>query len=344
MFSGKIYWIGMVQIFSVKKGDKIVLFSIIIPVYQAEKVLQRCIDSVLRQTVSDFELILVDDGSKDTSPSVCDRNALLDHRVRVIHQKNGGVSSARNAGLDICCGDRIVFIDSDDYIEFNFLESFISHTEDLLISGYQIEGFGLEKSIYRNFEDLSYSSINKNQTADLFEHGMFNYVWTKAFDGQIIRQNHIRFDQRLNYAEDTLFVLQYMNHCKSVSQICGTPYHYVKYEHETLTGGKLLSEKMIRKIETANDSIANELNHLLGQEFETVTAKRMASLYKEILGILVNHSETPRSFVQFLFKQKWFRETLNYVDQYYTDEAPKFRLLLKAKSGFLFWLYLQTRK
>ena len=92
------------------------LLSIIVPVYKVENYLQKCIDSILAQTFTDFELILVDDGSPDGCPALCDAAAAKDARVRVIHQKNGGLSAARNAGLDVARGAWIGFVDSDDYI------------------------------------------------------------------------------------------------------------------------------------------------------------------------------------------------------------------------------------
>ena len=92
-------------------------FSVIVPVYKVETYLPRCIESILNQTVTDFELILIDDGSPDCSGEICDAYAAKDSRIRVIHQKNGGVSKARNAGLDIAQGEYIVFVDSDDWVD-----------------------------------------------------------------------------------------------------------------------------------------------------------------------------------------------------------------------------------
>ena len=100
----------------VPEGEKAPLLSIIVPVYKVENYLQKCIDSILAQTFTDFELILVEDGSPDNCPALCDAAAAKDARVRVIHQKNGGLSAARNAGLDVARGAWIGFVDSDDYI------------------------------------------------------------------------------------------------------------------------------------------------------------------------------------------------------------------------------------
>ena len=112
------------------------IISIIIPVYNAEKTLNRCVDSVLNQTFHDWELLLIDDGSKDRSMYLCDEYALKDKRIKVFHKKNGGVSSARNMGLDYARGEWITFVDSDDYICENIFDLVSSHNEDLLIFNY----------------------------------------------------------------------------------------------------------------------------------------------------------------------------------------------------------------
>ena len=104
--------------------------SVIIPVYQAEKYIKSCIDSILEQSFSDFELLLIDDGSTDQSGAICDNYAQMDKRVKVIHQKNAGVSAARNAGLEICCGEYVTFVDADDCIDRGFLEYAVNVVSD----------------------------------------------------------------------------------------------------------------------------------------------------------------------------------------------------------------------
>lgn len=103
--------------------------SVIVPVYKTEEYINRCVDSILDQTLSDIELILVDDGSPDNCPHLCDGFAAKDSRVKVIHQKNSGVSAARNAGLDIACGDYITFVDCDDYIDNDMYSSMVAISE-----------------------------------------------------------------------------------------------------------------------------------------------------------------------------------------------------------------------
>ena len=98
------------------------MISVIVPIYGVEKFLPNCIDSILKQTYTDLEIILVDDGSKDNCPAICDEYAKKDNRIKVIHKENGGLSSARNAGLKIAFGQYVSFIDADDFISPNFYE------------------------------------------------------------------------------------------------------------------------------------------------------------------------------------------------------------------------------
>ena len=99
-------------------------FSIIVPVYKVEAYLPQCVNSILEQGYGDFELILVDDGSPDNSPQMCDGYALADSRIRVVHKENGGLSSARNAGIEVAVGEYLVFVDSDDWIDAGCLQEF----------------------------------------------------------------------------------------------------------------------------------------------------------------------------------------------------------------------------
>lgn len=121
----------------------IMLFSIIVPVYNVEEYLERCIESLINQTMRDIEIILVDDGSPDRCPEICEAYARKDNRIRVLHKSNGGLSDARNAGIHIANGDYIFFVDSDDYIELDACERFAKYTElgcDILIGDVIVEG------------------------------------------------------------------------------------------------------------------------------------------------------------------------------------------------------------
>ena len=113
--------------------------SIIVPIYKTEQYLQRCIDSILAQTFTNFELLLIEDGSPDNSGKICDKYALKDSRIKVYHKENGGVSSARNLGLDHATGEWITFCDSDDWVNKDWLELFILNSNtDMVIQSYYV--------------------------------------------------------------------------------------------------------------------------------------------------------------------------------------------------------------
>ena len=105
------------------------LISVIVPVYNVEQYIHQCVDSILSQTYKNLEIILVDDGSPDNCPAICDEYARNDDRVKIIHQENGGISAARNSALDLCTGEYIAFVDSDDWIESNAYEEMMSEMQ-----------------------------------------------------------------------------------------------------------------------------------------------------------------------------------------------------------------------
>ena len=193
--------------------------SVIVPVYNAEKYLCRCIDSILSQTFTDFELLLINDGSKDGSDAICDEYAAKDNRVRVFHKENGGVSSARNLGLDNAKGEWITFVDSDDFIPSDSLKSLSNNnSEDLIIGEFQYSNgenlFGLrwnDNSVERN--DFSeFLSLN-------IDTSFFRAPWCKLFKNKIITECDLRFDVSLMLGEDTIFVNTYLLYCNSI-RIC----------------------------------------------------------------------------------------------------------------------------
>ena len=188
--------------------------SIIVPVYNVEKYLRRCVDSILAQTFTDFELILVDDGSKDNSGAVCAEYAEKNSRVIVIHKENGGVSSARNAGLERANGTYIMFCDSDDFVTQSWtqkLYQLISKDEvDLAVCRYRKVSSGDMSHSYEPIMPPSCTIMQRCQCFDIWRMGIMQSVWNKIFKRSIICENHIRFDQSLSHAEDTLFVFEYL--------------------------------------------------------------------------------------------------------------------------------------
>ena len=189
--------------------------SVIIPVYNAEKYLRRCIDSVLAQTYKDFELLLIDDGSKDSSGAICDEYAAQDARVRVFHKENGGVSSARNVGLDHAQGEWITFVDSDDYIEENFLKSFEGNLDADLVVGNMVicEDCKLPKNINVGILPGIYTHIQSALKGNL-NSSAFYAPWGKMFRKESIAD--LRFNIKMRIGEDNHFNLLFLSQCKDL--------------------------------------------------------------------------------------------------------------------------------
>lgn len=214
------------------------LYSVIVPIYNREKSIRKCIDSILNQTESDFELILVDDGSIDNSGRICDKYKKLDERVVVIHKANGGVSSARNTGIDIAQGKYIVFVDSDDYVDETYLESFNNIDDDLVISG-----------VIRDHKNdrlkISDEEVKCNDEGIIhFMKGVYSsQPIGKRFTREIIIKSMLRFNTMFNYGEDSLFCAEYLKHCNKMKYINKYTYHICDVDANSL--GKISNEEFI---------------------------------------------------------------------------------------------------
>lgn len=176
-------------------------FSIIVPIYKTEEYLEKCIDSILKQTYKDFELILVDDGSPDKCPFICDEYKKKDFRIKVLHKKNGGVSSARNQGLCMATGEYIWFVDSDDYIEPDALQKLNEVQQkpgaDLCVFNSKLEEIECLDSI-NNFFNQYY-----------FTYKLGFEPWNKIYRREIIQKYNLEFDTQETIGEDLLFNIQY---------------------------------------------------------------------------------------------------------------------------------------
>lgn len=218
------------------------LISIIIPVFNVEDYIEACVSSILSQTYTNFEIILVNDGSTDMSGEICNQLALKDRRIKVIHQVNGGVSAARNAGIEVSKGKYICFIDSDDSVCQNFLEGF-NFDFDISIQGYVVKN--KNNNIY-----VKYNKLSSNNLQDVPKvyclNGIHSGPVSKLCRSEIIKENNIRFPEGISFSEDTIFFLKYIKYCKSiyVSDQCG--YIYRKRE-ESLSTTHYSIDKLMEK-------------------------------------------------------------------------------------------------
>lgn len=210
----------------------------IIPVYNVEKYLHRCVDSVLNQTFQDFEIILVNDGSKDNSGQICDDYAQKDKRIKVIHKENARVSAARNDGIKMATGKYLSFIDSDDWIESEMYQEMFSKAEELKLDFIMCD----YKKRSNNYEDKrtqpirsGYYSIEdiKNELFPCLI--MFDYIefpptisnWVCLFNLEFIRKNNLYYDEDIHYCEDSILGSKIMYHATNFYYLKG--HHYYNY-------------------------------------------------------------------------------------------------------------------
>lgn len=212
------------------------MISIIVPVYNISKYLPRCIDSILGQTFTDFELLLIDDGSKDNSGKICDEYAVKDSRVRVFHKKNGGVSSARNLGLENAKGDYVMFVDSDDYMLPTMCELMLQTIEnknaDLVVCGTTETGGGFWRP--RFDEDFSKEQL-KERFISLLHTELLSPPWNKIYKKEKI--GNLRFREEVSFGEDLLFNIQYLDTCEKISFIKDAPFYHEKDNETSLVVG-----------------------------------------------------------------------------------------------------------
>lgn len=223
--------------------------SIIIPVYNVEEYLDRCLSSVLDQEFTSYEVILVDDGSTDSSALICDRYSATDPRFRTLHKPNGGVSSARNAGLDLAKGEYIMFLDSDDALLPYALDDMMEVVagEDMVVAGYAAFMGGVPVKTVRPRATVSYKHT---EYAQFFQDNirrnceMLDAPWSKLFRRKVIGVT--RFNENLSYAEDKLFVFTVMAKCSSIKTFAGDVYAY--YMRPGSLGSDISSDRHLQQL------------------------------------------------------------------------------------------------
>lgn len=200
------------------------MISIIVPVYNVEKHLDKCIKSIIDQTYQNWELILINDGSSDQSGTICDKYAQIDSRIRVFHQPNSGASIARNKGIEVAEGEFITFIDADDWVESNYIKEVTSLNPDTLT----LVAYG----VAYDFTDPSKNFNFIPTTDEILLHGL---VCAKVWPTEVIRQNGIRFNENLHLHEDHVFFYDALKYINKIEIISKTLYHYMHYGERSLS-------------------------------------------------------------------------------------------------------------
>ncbi len=227
--------------------------SIIVPVYNAEACLRRCVESVLNQEYADFELLLADDGSRDSSGRICDEYAVADSRVRVFHKENSGVSDSRNLCLDQARGRYLQFLDADDWITANatklLVQAMEEHLCDLVISDfYRVVGERVSpKGDIDEAQVLSreeYASHMMENPANYY----YGVLWNKLYRREIVERHHLRMDPAISWCEDFMFNLEYIRRAETFFALQVPVYYYVKTKGSLCTQGISISKTIQMKL------------------------------------------------------------------------------------------------
>lgn len=240
------------------------MVTLVVPIYNMERYLPRCMASLLNQTCTDYEILLIDDGSTDSSGVLCDRYAEANPAfVRVVHKENGGLSSARNAGIDHARGEFIIFPDPDDWVEPGYLELLLKYQRE-----YQAELVCLGH--YVDTDNASVPAMPDNETCLLLgrdgQRGLLlpprmeGFSWNKLYRLDIIQEHGLRFPDGMGTTEDLWFAYRYLAHC---SRICHVPaervYHYCQRENSSTQSG--FSREKMGTIKTYEQIIADCAEH-----------------------------------------------------------------------------------
>lgn len=300
------------------------MISVIVPVYNVEKYLNRCVDSIINQTYRDLEIILVDDGSPDNCGKICDEYAALDPRIKVIHKENGGLSDARNAGLDKATGEYIAFVDSDDWVEpetYNMMISAIQKSQsDIAIFGHRIayEGMSPKTPCYCNDVILDVESL-----WDEIFGNLNNAAWNKLYKAKLIGE--IRFPMGIIHGEDLIFNLNYLKKCKTGVINRSQMYNYFSRADSITKSG--FSKKKILEI----------------------TAKDMAlEIVREVFPIQIKNAEkycfrARMNVLRSIYKASEegnYCDLIKEINTYINDNFKNVKQLIRFKEKVEYYLYI----
>ncbi len=221
--------------------------SVIVPVYNGEKAIERCIRSILDQEYKDLECIVVDDGSKDSSPAILDRLAKEDERLKVIHKENGGVSKARNTALEAVSGEYVQFLDADDWIPTDSTKLLVRTMEESgadLTVGYFYRVVGDNVAIQGSITTSNVLSLQEYAQFMMATPADYYYgvLWNKLYKADIFKKYELKMDENVRFAEDFIFNLEYLLHVEKVAPLKAPVYYYVKTEGSLVSQGMSLSK------------------------------------------------------------------------------------------------------
>lgn len=288
--------------------------SVVVPVYNVEKYLERCVKSILDQTHKELEILLVDDGSTDASGSLCDELGRADERIRVIHKANGGLSDARNAGLAVAEGEFVCFIDSDDWIEPETLQKAVEAMEDadLVIWGYR-KDFVDEREEVLSYQEQKVDALLTKGTGyqTLLLPGVLQesgYAWNKLYRLDHLRRGGHVFEKGLSLVEDAVFNYPLFLELERIRLIDVIGSHYVQRDRTTL-GTAFYPNRMELKLRTAK--LFKELlcgfgapEDVAREEYEQYVASAFRTAVRSIAWLKVSYGKKRQELLAFLGREQ----------------------------------------
>ena len=319
--------------------------SVVVPIYNVEQYLDKCIESIANQTYDDLEIILVDDGSTDSSPSICDKWKELDSRVIVLHKENGGLSSARNAGLDIATGAFIMFEDSDDWLELDVIEKCVERTKkdnsDLVIFGYKkISEKGKNLGLF-TFGNKTYT--NEEMSSQLHKRILemsFGYAWNKLYRLSILKKEGLRSDGNIVDREDLFFNLSLFKYLGKISFLNHIGYNYLQRQTS------LLHNADLKRLKSMNSFCEKVVNAKWGiNDFENQVKNMIILHYLSdafVKNIIWNNQLTAIKKIKYM--NRMIREC-EYTDYLFEDKCnPRYLNILfkgiKKQRSNAFFVYV----
>ena len=319
------------------------MISIIIPVYNVRLYLVRCIESVMAQTLSDWELILVDDGATDGSGDLCDLYSRKDSRIRVFHQKNMGVSSARNVGLNQATGEYIMFVDADDWIERDFCDNLLTRMKnvskcDLVISGYkEIGKRKLRENKICKEENILLSDLS-DCFDELYENCILNSPFAKLYRRELIGNQ--LFDSAVKLGEDLLFNLEYYSKCNKISLSTYVGYTYNKMNESSAT--KAFRESDLKDLVLIYEKSQQFVKNYLSGNHSIVLEKRLclgALGCMQFIFYSNDSQKKKRRLVQLFFSNHEFQKSCSINAHFpFFSDIPRRLCRCKSYNG-LRWFY-----
>lgn len=313
-------------------------FSVIVPVYNVERFLRQCVESVLNQSCGDFELILVDDGSPDNCPRICDEYALKDGRVKVIHKTNGGLVSARKAGCVVAVGEYVVCLDGDDYIAPNCLDSFAKaideYSPDICLCGFY-KAYSENDVKCLPFENAGFydkETIEKHIYPYLIENKYGRYfsasIWAKAFRREIYTEYQTSVDSRIKIGEDQCVVKPCVFRAESLYVIDECLYYY-RQNDESMTKSKGVFDLSVPKL------IANHFEKEIGVSSFDFQAQIYRHAVHDLFNAVASQFNAKRDEKEI---RRIIRQTLS--DEYYKKALKESRFAFLSKG----WLARKALK